>query len=397
MKKILFYLPFIKFGGIEKSAIIYLKELLKKNYDVRLLIDYNMGLDGNNLEPELPKELKYDFIKSKKITKFIYTFRTLGKKYIIFNIVLYILIFLFDFYYYHTKIKAFLKENDFDAIVSFYQFSPTYFTNYKKARQIIWLHGSVEHFFGKFTKIFRSKYEKNLNKYDYIVTIAREMKEQLIRFYPNLKNHNIKIIYNPFDFNDILLKSNDKTSLSEDEKILIRDKYICTVTRIDENHKDIKTIIMAYKILYDNSDISDKLYIIGDGVDRYSLEKITKYLNLEKNILFLGKKTNPYVWMKNANIFILSSKTEGFGLVLVEAMASGTFVISSNCEIGPREILNYGECGDLFEVGNAKELAKTIKFALDNKNYKKEKIQKAFARISEFDKNVIIQSLEEIL
>jgi hypothetical protein len=118
---------------------------------------------------------------------------------------------------------------------------------------------------------------------------------------------------------------------------------------------------------------------------------------LENQIFFLGNKKNPYIWMKNAELFLLSSKFEGFGLVLVESMAVDTFVISSNCKTGPKEILQDGKCGDLFEIGNFEELANKIEFALLNEEYKKDKILKAKKRIKEFDRMVVMKQLIDIL
>ncbi len=80
--------------------------------------------------------------------------------------------------------------------------------------------------------------------------------------------------------------------------------------------------------------------------------------------------------MKNADIFVLSSKQECFGLVLVEAMAVNTYVISSNCKSGPPEILENGDCGDLFEIGDVDNLAKLIDNGLSKTEYRANKIKK---------------------
>ena len=397
MKKILFYLPFIKIGGIEQISIEYLNGLVKKGYKVDLIINFDMGKDGNTFEYAIPKEVNYQFVKSEKASKFIYYFRTLGKKNKIFNIFLYGFIILFDFYYYHIKVKKILEKEKYDYSISFYQFLPSYLTNYKNTKHFIWLHGSVEHFFGGIKYLFKANYEKKLNKYDYIVTIANEMKEQLEEFYPNISKEKIKMIYNPFNFEKIRFKSHNFSSLNENEKKLIDGEYICTVTRIDEHQKDLTTLILAYGKLFNKNKIKEKLYIVGDGSSRTDLELLVKDKKLEHQIFFLGKKMNPFIWMKNAKLFILSSKFEGFGLVLVEAMSVGTFVISSNCKTGPKEILQNDKCGNLFEVGNIEELSNIIFTALSDNSYRNDKILKANIRIKEFNKNIIINNLDLLL
>ena len=88
---------------------------------------------------------------------------------------------------------------------------------------------------------------------------------------------------------------------------------------------------------------------------------------------------NPFHLMKNAQAFILSSKVEGFGLVLVEALYCGTKVISSNCPTGPSQILLNGDAGELFEVSNIKELLNKLEIII-NKKYKKNKIDETLKR-----------------
>jgi len=178
---------------------------------------------------------------------------------------------------------------------------------------------------------------------------------------------------------------------------LLNSDYICSVARLDEEQKDFTTLILAYSKLYFDKKIEDKLYIIGDGPSKGVLKNLVKSNGLEKQVLFLGEKINPFVWVKNAKLFVLSSKFEGFGLILVDAMAVNTFVISSNCKTGPKEILQNGECGDLFEVGDVDGLSDIIGEALLNDKYREGKILKASNRINEFNKANILTKLADIL
>lgn len=397
MKKILFYLHFTKIGGAEKVAMQYMKGLVDRGYEVDLIVDFDMGIDGNTFEYAIPTEVNYQYVKSQKVSSITYKFRTLGKKYKVLNILLYIYMIITDFYYYHTKVKKIMENGNYNWTISFYQFLPAYLTNIKSSKHIIWLHGSVEHFFGGITKLFKNSFGKKLNKYDFIVTIADEMKEQIENHYPNISKNKIKKIYNPFNFKEIREKAQDYTNISKIENKLLEKDFICTVTRLDEHQKDTISLIEAYKKLYNQNKTIYKLYIIGDGPHKSQLQKLVKNYNLEKNVLFLGKKINPYIWMKNSNIFVLSSKFEGLPTVLIEVMALNTFIISSNCKTGPKEILLDGFCGDLFEVKNINDLASKIDNAIKNNTYRNKKVKNANNKLNRFDKDYIIEELNDLL
>ena len=95
MKKVLFYLPFIKIGGIERVSIDYMNGLIEKGLGVDLLIDFNMGKEGNILEYAIPKEVNFQYVKPESISKFVYWFRTRGKNNKFYNIFLYFFLILF--------------------------------------------------------------------------------------------------------------------------------------------------------------------------------------------------------------------------------------------------------------------------------------------------------------
>jgi len=105
--------------------------------------------------------------------------------------------------------------------------------------------------------------------------------------------------------------------------------------------------------------------ILGEGEERPSLEALVRKLELEKHVALPGFVANPYKYMKRAAVFVLSSRWEGFGNVLVEAMATGTPVVSTDCPSGPAEILENGKWGRLVPVGDVSALALAIEAALD--------------------------------
>ena len=102
------------------------------------------------------------------------------------------------------------------------------------------------------------------------------------------------------------------------------------------------------------------LTIVGDGEDRQELERLSILLGLSGRVWFAGYMKNPLPIIRSADVLVLASRWEGFGNVIVEALASGTAVIATDCRHGPREILKGGEYGVLVPPDNAEELAQAI-------------------------------------
>ena len=146
------------------------------------------------------------------------------------------------------------------------------------------------------------------------------------------------------------------------------------VARLDMRSKDFYTLIDAY----DDNRIKNKykLLLLGDGPDKQLISNYITSKNLSQNIILLGQDLNPYKWMYNAFLYIHSSKAEGFGLVLIEAMQCSVPVIATDCEVGPEEILDKGKYGTLVPVGDVKALRNEILTFIvdpDKRLYYKEK------------------------
>lgn len=124
------------------------------------------------------------------------------------------------------------------------------------------------------------------------------------------------------------------------------------------DQKDLPSLIHAFSVV--RRDIHARLVILGEGAGRVQLEQLVRDLGLEDDVALPGFVDNPFAWMSRAAVFAQSSRFEGSGNALVEAMACGTPVISTDCPSGPREILEDGKFGTLVEVGDREGLARAI-------------------------------------
>jgi len=127
--------------------------------------------------------------------------------------------------------------------------------------------------------------------------------------------------------------------------------------------KDVPTLLRAFAKLRRHRHA--RLLILGDGPQRRWLTFLARRLGIADDVAMPGWCANPFAAYAHANLFALSSRNEGFGNVLVEAMACGCPVVSTDCPSGPREILDGGRYGPLVPVGDAEALARAMGETLD--------------------------------
>ena len=105
--------------------------------------------------------------------------------------------------------------------------------------------------------------------------------------------------------------------------------------------------------------------MLGEGGERDALERQARRLRVADDVAFPGFVANPFAYMARAGVFVLASRYEALGNVLVEALACGCSVVSTDCPVGPAEVLERGRYGRLVPVGDADALARAIAAALD--------------------------------
>lgn len=139
---------------------------------------------------------------------------------------------------------------------------------------------------------------------------------------------------------------------------------LITVGRLVKQ-KDHETLFRAFALTITQIP-GAVLFVVGVGGEESRLRKLAADLGIASQVIFLGYTQNPYAYVAKCDLFVLSSQYEGFGNVIVEALATGTNVVSTDCPSGPAEILDNGAYGFLSPVGDAAQLSQTILTALHN-------------------------------
>jgi glycosyltransferase involved in cell wall biosynthesis len=131
--------------------------------------------------------------------------------------------------------------------------------------------------------------------------------------------------------------------------------------------KDFPTLLRAYAISALRG--SHHLVIVGEGEQRASLENLIRNLGLAERVVLTGAMDNPHGVMAGAAMYVLSSRWEGYPNALLEALALGLPVISTDCPHGPREILDGGRHGRLVPVADAEALASAMDGHLEQPSF----------------------------
>ena len=248
------------------------------------------------------------------------------------------------------------------------------------------LHGTDITLLGK-DKSFKPVIEYAINQSDAVTAVSEDLKEEtLLNF--KIKDE-IKVIPNFIDmslykqeFNQVL---RDKFAKKE-EAILVHISNFRKVKRVQDVVKIFEKV---------NKQVPSKLFMIGDGPERLKAEQLCRKLGIAKHVRFLGKLKVIEKFLCIADVFVLPSKTESFGLVALEAMASKVAVISTNSG-GLPEVNIDGETGCLSDVGDVKKMANdTIALLKDNEKLNQFK-NNALAHAKTFDLPNILPQYEAV-
>lgn len=206
-------------------------------------------------------------------------------------------------------------------------------------------------------KFFRNwLYRTFYKNYDLIIAQSKDMKNDLIESY-GIPEEKINRISNPVNIPMIIDASNAEVTFPFSTQYI----NLLAVGRL-KHQKGFDLLISAFSRL---SADSYRLLILGEGEEKANLQKMVKESNLEGKVIFKDFVKNPFPYMKSADVFVLSSRNEGFPNVILESLACGTPVLANDCPGGVNELIEPGSNGEICNIGNVESfetgLLKTLK------------------------------------
>ena len=368
-KSILFVIDSVHCAGAEKSLTTLLSLLDYSKYDVDLqLFGY-----GGDLEKVLPKEVNLlepliytNFTEMPVKNSLIYSIKNMNVDMFISRIKYSMKIRKNDYsnaqkarVYWQSCSKCIYNSNKkYDITIAYAQGVPTFYVAEKvnAAKKFAWV--NVSYKLGEKDRIFQEKY---YDKYNKIVAVSDSAKEIFLQTFPKYKN-NIEIIYDINSYK-IINKMAQNGSSYDDGYNGIR---ILTIGRL-ANQKGYDYALKACKILNEKN-IDFKWYVLGKGPLRNEIEEYIKKNNLEDRFILLGVKPNPYPYIKDCDIYVQTSRFEGFGLAIAEARMLNKPVVTTRFDAVYNQMV-HGKNGLVVDM-NGKAISDGIIELMNNKDLK---------------------------
>ncbi|MDF2866957.1 MAG: glycosyl transferase family 1 [Gammaproteobacteria bacterium] len=225
-------------------------------------------------------------------------------------------------------------------------------------------------------RIFKRAYHSA----DYIIAVSQGLSHALSQAF-DLPERRITCIHNPI--------VQQATALSEQNSPVPPSfPYIIAVGRLVAV-KGFDILLQAYAKIA--PELAVNLVILGEGPQHEALLQLVHKFNLQQRVLLPGFVPNPRTWMRTAKILILSSKMEGLGNVILEAMAEGTPVVATDCDFGPRDIIQDGYNGRLVPVGDPQALTNAITELLNHPEHSQQYATHALQTLEHFSISRICQ------
>ena len=391
-KKLLFVNESLALAGGEKSLIALLSKLDPNKYEIDLqLFKYGKELDAFipehvNILPPLP----YTQFVTKGWFKNIGTLINLSTIGFFISKLTYSINIRRGAYNHPEKSQIYWKaaansltvsNKKYDVAIAYAQGIPTYYVIDKTEakRKIAWVNTNVD--FPPVNKIFQKSYYK---KYDVIVPVSEITKEHLNNVFPQLRSK-YYTIYDMIDYASILNMASLKT-VNFNKKIF----NILTVSRLNQYMKGFDITLQVCKILKERGVIFH-WHVLGEGSYREKIQEFVVVNKLESFITLLGTNSNPYPYYKSADLYVQTSRKEGFGISIAEARLLNLPVVTTRFDTVFMQMV-HGKNGLVVDI-NATAVANAIELLMKNKQlyksiieYQKQEQKENYESVEKFDR-----------
>ena len=378
-KKLLFCANGLYGGGAEKVLQTLLCNLDYSKYDITL---YSVMEDI--LNDKYPKNIKYKYIFKQRATNVITRLwaRITNK------IKLIIYYNLSPSWFYRLFVRG--KYDTEIAFIEGYSTRIISGSTNKSSRKTAWVH--IDLLNNHWTEItFKNNYEEAeaYSKFDNIVCVSNNVKQSMAQLFPDISK--LKVAYNPIDDQNIRQLSREKTSLKIDNDATI--KLVSTGRLVPQKGYD-RLLPIIKRLINDGLKVS--LTILGEGGDRQQLEEYIETNNLTNRVSLPGFVDNPYAAMAKHDIFVCSSRAEGYSTAVTEALILGLPVVTTDCS-GMKELLGNDNEYGIVTPNDDEALYRGIKSLADDDNIFQLYKSKATERGKDFSLTKQIAEIENIL
>lgn len=356
-------------GGAERVLIDLLNNLDYTKYEVDLCLIVNQGI----LLPDIAKEV---------------TIIPLWETYSIYYKIAYRFSIWFQNNYMFKRVLKQKITKKYDVEFSFLEGMPLklHAMINSKAQKITWVHCDLFNFPYEANQFVKHEELKAYNKMDQVVCVSNDSLLAFEKRFPTCTSKKT-VVYNPVDFSKI-------NRLAKEIKVAKNQNFtIVTVGRLTMPKKIDRVIRLAARLKSENYKLH--FQIIGDGELKKELLALASTLNVTDCITFLGFMKNPYPYIKKADMMLLSSGYEGFGLVVCEAMLLGVPVVSTKTA-GPIEIIDkdtYGLLCDHDDESIYQVAMKMIESETLRNHYK----EQGFNRVKDFSVDHTIKEFDKLI
>lgn len=362
-------------GGVSRVTI-ELANSLQGNGNQVSLIDFsgeNQFYFEVNKDINIPKVIRSRTLKRKIITKLLYFKNSINK--LPLNII--------DLYKEQKEdLVKHLKSNNYDVLIMCQGILTALIPNIKKElpnlKVVAWQHNEYEIYINQYHKKYINDYLLGIECSNQVVCLTEEDQRKFSKL-----NNNSICIYNP------LTMTNEEWNIST-----LKNKNIVFAGRLLIQQKGLDYLIEIGKRI--NNDWN--ILVAGDGDDKDKFIQMIKENNLENKVILKGMLNSKELadLYKSGSVFISTSRWEGFGLVITEAMSFGLPIISFKTR-GPKEIIKNGEYGLLIEKNNITKFCEKLNQLIDDPQMRKIYQDKSLERSQDFKKDVILSEWISVL